>query len=151
MITYRPSEEVDFVVIGAGAAGGVMAKELSTSGFRTVVLEQGPWLKEGDFRHDEVANLFQAAIINDPKKQPNTLRKTPNETAKKQQVVEYARLVGGGSVHFTANYWRFHPDDFRERSVLGSIPGADLQDWPITYDELEPYYTMAEWDLGISG
>jgi choline dehydrogenase-like flavoprotein len=54
-------------------------------------------------------------------------------------------------VHFTANYWRFHPDDFRERSVLGGVPGADLQDWPISYDELEPYYTKAEWDLGVSG
>jgi choline dehydrogenase-like flavoprotein len=65
--------------------------------------------------------------------------------------VEYARLVGGGSVHFTANYWRFHPDDFRERSILGGVPGADLRDWPISYDELEPYYTKAEWELGVSG
>ena len=60
-------------------------------------------------------------------------------------------MVGGGSVHFTTNYWRFHPEDFHERSVLGAIPGADLRDWPITYDDLEPYYTKAEWDLGISG
>ncbi len=148
---YRPADEVDFVVVGIGAAGGVMAKELSTAGFRVVALEQGPWRREKDFAHDEVTVMFRAGLTNDPKKQPNTFRKTPSDPAKPQQAVEYGRMVGGGSVHFTTNYWRFHPEDFRERSVLGAIPGADLRDWPITYDELEPYYTKAEWDLGISG
>jgi choline dehydrogenase-like flavoprotein len=139
------------VFIGELAAGGVVAKELSTAGFRVVVLEQGPYLRAKDFMHDEVDVLFRAALINDPKKQPNTFRRTPAETAKRQQCVEYARLVGGGSVHFTANYWRFHPEDFRERSALGAVPGADLRDWPITYDALEPYYAKAEWELGVSG
>ena len=96
-------------------------------------------------------DVYRAALINDPKKQPAPFRSTPEETAKRQPCIEYARPVGGGSVHFSANYWRFHPDDFRERSMLGSVPGADLQDWPITYEELEPYYTKAEWELGVSG
>src|SRR5215470_11183791 len=148
---FRPADAVDFVVIGSGAAGGVVAKELSTAGFRIVVLEQGPWLREGDFHHDEVSVMYRSALTNDHKKQPNVFRKTPAETAKRQPAVEYGRMVGGGSVHFTSNYWRFHPEDFRERSVLGAIPGADLRDWPISYDDLEPYYTKAEWDLGISG
>jgi choline dehydrogenase-like flavoprotein len=148
---FRPSDTVDFIVIGAGAAGGVMAKELSTAGLRVVVLEQGPWHRAADFKHDEVDVMFREALTNDHKKQPNTFRKTSSEPAKRQPAVEYGRMVGGGSVHFTSNYWRFHPDDFRERSVCGAIPGADLRDWPITYDELEPYYTKAEWDLGISG
>jgi choline dehydrogenase-like flavoprotein len=150
-VRFRPSDAVDFLVIGAGAAGGVVAKELATSGFRVVVLEQGPYLRAQDFTHDEVDVIFRGALINDPKKQPNTFRRTPEEPARRQQAVEYARLVGGGSVHFTSNYWRFHPEDFHERSVLGAIPGADLQDWPITYDELEPHYTRAEWELGVSG
>lgn len=148
---FRPSDPVDFIVIGAGAAGGVMAKELATSGFRVVVLEQGPWLREKDFTHDEVTVMFRSGLTNDSRKQPNTFRKTSGEPAKRQQAVEYGRMVGGGSVHYTTNYWRFHPEDFRERSLLGPVPGADLRDWPITYDELEPYYTKAEWDLGISG
>jgi choline dehydrogenase-like flavoprotein len=148
---FRPSDAVDFIVIGAGAAGGVMAKELSTAGLRVVVLEQGPWHRAGDFKHDEVDVMFREGLTNDHKKQPNTFRKTPSEPARRQPAVEYGRMVGGGSVHFTSNYWRFHPDDFRERSLLGAIPGADLRDWPITYEELEPYYTKAEWDLGISG
>ena len=62
----------------------------------------------------------------------------------------YARLVGGGSVHFTANHWRLHPEDFRERSVLGEIPGASLADWPITYEELEPWYTKANGSWAFS-
>jgi choline dehydrogenase-like flavoprotein len=150
-VQYRPSEEVDFIVAGIGAAGGVVAKELATAGFRVVALEQGPWRHEKDFKHDEVSVMFRAGLINDPKKQPNTFRKTASEPAVQQQAVEYGRMVGGGSVHYTTNYWRFHPEDFHERSVLGAIPGADLRDWPITYDDLEPYYTKAEWDLGISG
>jgi choline dehydrogenase-like flavoprotein len=148
---FQTSADVDFIVIGAGAAGGVVAKELATSGFRVVVLEQGPYLRANDFTHDEVDVLFRAALINDPKKQPNTFRRTSDETATQQQCIEYARLVGGGSVHFTANYWRFHPEDFRERSTVGGVAGADLQDWPIAYDELEPYYSKAEWELGVSG
>ncbi|MFZ0591190.1 MAG: NAD(P)-binding protein [Bryobacteraceae bacterium] len=148
---YRPSEAVDFLVIGAGAAGGVMAKELSTSGFQVVVLEQGPWLKAADFRHDEVSVGFRSGLTNDHRLQPNTFRSLPGEKARIQPAVEYGRMVGGGSVHFTANYWRFHPDDFQERSAFGPIPGADLRDWPITYAELEPYYKKAEQELGISG
>ena len=148
---FHPSDEVDFVVIGIGAAGGVVTKELTTGGFKVVALEQGPWRHEKDFKHDELNVMFRAGLTNDPRKQPNTFRKTSAERAVKQQAVEYGRMVGGGSVHFTTNYWRFHPEDFRERSVLGAIPGADLRDWPITYDDLEPFYTRAEWDLGISG
>ena len=148
---FRPTDPVDFLVIGCGAAGGVMAHELASSGFRVVVLEQGPWNREKDFKHDEVAVMYRSALTNDFKKQPNTFRKTAADPAKLQPAVEYGRMVGGGSVHFTSNYWRFHPEDFRERSALGEIPGADLRDWPITYDELEPYYTRAEWALGVSG
>ena len=66
-------------------------------------------------------------------------------------VVEYGRMVGGGSVHFTGNYWRFQELDFNERSRFGEIPGTGFADWPITYNDLEPYYTKAEYDLGISG
>ena len=151
MAQFRPADVVDFIVVGIGAAGGVMAKELSTAGFRVVALEQGPWRHEKDFKHDEVAVMFRAGLTNNPKKQLNTFRKTPGERAVQQQAVEYGQMVGGGSVHFTTNYWRFHPEDFHERSTLGAIAGADLRDWPITYDDLEPYYTKAEWDLGISG
>ncbi|MGB9463883.1 MAG: GMC family oxidoreductase [Candidatus Acidiferrum sp.] len=148
---YKTTDEVDFVIIGSGAAGGILAKELSTSGFRVVVLEQGPYLTEKDFVHDEIKVLNQDLLTNHPELQPTTFRKTPQEKAKPQRALVYGRLVGGTSTHFTANFWRFHEIDFTERSKVGPIAGAALADWPITYADLEPYYTKVEWEIGVSG
>jgi choline dehydrogenase-like flavoprotein len=149
--TYKTTDAVDFVVVGAGAAGGVLAKELATNGFTVVVLEQGPYLKPDSFEHDEYMNFYQARLTNDHRVQPNTFRKTGNDTAQKKPVVKYGRMVGGGTVHFTANYWRFHEIDFVERSRKGAIPGTGFDDWPITYADLEPYYTKLEYEIGVSG
>jgi choline dehydrogenase-like flavoprotein len=150
-ISFRASEIVDFIVVGSGAAGGVMAKELAIAGFSVVVLEQGPYLTEQDFGHDEIKFAVQNALTNDPKRQPITLRKNDNEEAKPFKAIEYGRQVGGGTVHFTANYWRFHEADFQERSLYGPVAGADLEDWPIRYADLAPYYDKAEEEMGISG
>jgi choline dehydrogenase-like flavoprotein len=108
-------------------------------------------MKEPDFEHDELKYMQLRAISNDYKRQPNTFRKTEKEKAKLQPAIIYGRQVGGGTVHFTANFWRFHEIDFVERSKWGPIAGTGFADWPITYAELEPYYTRAEWDLGVSG
>ena len=148
---FSHSDPVDFLVIGAGAAGGVMAKELATAGFRVVVLEQGPYWREKDYSHDEIKYTFQPGLTNDVKLQPITFRPNERAPAKLLKAIEYGRQVGGGSVHFTANYWRFHESDFHERSLFGDVPGTAFADWPIAYSDLEPYYTKAEYDLGISG
>ena len=148
---YKTSDEVDFVIIGSGAAGGILAKELSTNGFRVVVLEQGPYLTEEEFTHNEIDILALDKLTNHPNIQPNTFRKTPNDAAKRQRAVLYGRCVGGTSNHFTANFWRFHEIDFKERSKVGEIPGTGLVDWPISYADLEPYYTKVEWEIGVSG
>ena len=128
---YKASEEVDFVIIGSGAAGGVLAKELSTNGFRVVVLEQGPYLTEVGFTHNEIAVLKHHQLTNHPELQPTTFRKTPQEQAKRQPALVYGRMVGGSSVHFTANYWRFHEIDFVERRKVGPISGTGFADWPL--------------------
>ncbi len=159
MKKFEINTAVDFVVVGAGAAGGVVAKELSTAGFDVVVLEQGPYLLEGDFEHDELKNwafwnsprIGQSMLTNDHDRQPNTFRKSSADTAVVKPTIQYGQCVGGGSVHFTANYWRFHEIDFVERSRWGAISGTGFVDWPITYADLEPYYTKAEQDLGVSG
>ena len=83
---YKTADEVDFVIIGSGAAGGILAKELSTNGFRVVVLEQGPYLTESDFTHNEIEILAQDKLTNHPKLQPNTFRKTPDDKAKPQRI-----------------------------------------------------------------
>ncbi len=148
---YKTTDEVDFVIVGSGAAGGILAKELSGSGFRVVVLEQGPYLTEKYFVHDEIKVLNQDLLTNHPELQPNTFRKTPDEKAKPQRALVYGRLVGGTSVHFTANFWRFHEIDFTEHTRFGPAAGAAMVDWPITYADLEPYYTKVEWEIGVSG
>ena len=148
---YKTTEEVDFVIVGSGAAGGILAKELSTNGFSVVVLEQGPYLTEADFTHNEIKILNEDFLTNHPKLQPNTFRKTPDEKAKPQRALVYGRAVGGTSNHFTANFWRLHEIDFIERSKVGPIAGSTLVDWPITYADLEPYYTKVEWEVGVSG
>ena len=148
---YAPTDEVDFVIVGAGAAGGVMARELATNGFRVVVLEQGPYLRETDFKHDELASFQRHQLTNDFTQQPQTFRKSAADKAERRDYLAYGRMVGGGSVHFTANYWRFHEVDFEERSRNGSVADASIEDWPIRYADLEPYYTKVEWEVGVSG
>jgi choline dehydrogenase-like flavoprotein len=152
--TFKPSETVDFVVVGSSAAGGVMARELSQAGFSVVVLEQGPRLTAADFEHDELKYVFLSGITNNPATSPQTFRSDPAATAERPRMgnaLIYARLVGGSSNHFTANYWRLHEIDFHERSVLGGISGTGFADWPISYQELEPYYSKVEWEVGVSG
>src|SRR5215467_6820979 len=104
MRKFEDKTQVDFVIVGAGGAGGVVAKELSTAGFQVVVLEQGPYLHEHDFAHDELEfkDVFNPPFIgrdvltNDHSLQPNTFRKTESETAKLSTFVQYGRCVGGG-------------------------------------------------------
>jgi choline dehydrogenase-like flavoprotein len=151
---FKPNETVDFVVVGSGAAGGVIARELSQAGLTVLVFEQGPRLSPADFEHDELKYWFLSGITSDPISSPQTFRKTPAEIAKLPRgpnPLMYARLVGGSSNHYTANFWRFHEIDFHERSVYGSISGTAFADWPISYRELEPYYTKVEWEVGVSG
>lgn len=150
-VTYKPSHKVDFVIVGCGSSGGVLAKELSTAGFSVVALEQGPYIPPSDFGHDEIAQSQEHALTNKPDLSPQTFRKTPQDKAEKQFSAIYGRCVGGGSVHFTANYWRFHEIDFIERSRRGPLAGTGFADWPLTYVDMEPYYTKVEWEVGVSG
>jgi choline dehydrogenase-like flavoprotein len=151
---YRDRDQVDFAIVGSGSAGGVIARELSRAGLSVVLFEQGPRLWPSDLKHDELKYWFLGGMTNDAGVNPQTFRSDPGGEAQLQLVrppLWYARTVGGGSMHYTANYWRFHEIDFIERSALGAIPGTGFDDWPVTYAELEPYYTKVDWEIGVSG
>lgn len=148
---YATTEAVDFVVVGSGAAGGSVARELTRLGHSVVLLEQGKAYTRGDFHHDELEIVLNNKYANLPPAHVQTYRKVPDARAERRHYLLYAMAVGGSSMHYAANYWRFRPGDFNEYSRRGGVPGAALADWPITYDDLEPYYTAVEWAIGVSG
>jgi choline dehydrogenase-like flavoprotein len=153
-VTFERGDPVDFAIIGSGSAGGVLAKELATAGYSVVVFEQGPYREARDFKHDELSVLFRNELLGGgPEVTGQTFRSDERETARRTGAspAQYARTVGGSSVHFTANFWRLRPNDFRERSILGPVSGTNFSDWPISYEELEPYYTKVDWEVGVSG
>lgn len=153
-VTFPIDEPVDFVIVGSGSAGGILAKELSTGGFKVVVLEQGLYRTAKDFTHDELSvSTFGELLGGGSDAHQQTFRDNESKVAElgQPQPAEYAQTVGGSSVHFTANFWRFRESDFMERSLLGPISGTNFADWPISYAELEPYYTKVDWEIGVSG
>ena len=151
MKTFPTATAVDFVVIGSGIAGASVARELTAKGFDVVMLEQGRTVGPDDMEHDELGAFRWPRWTNDPAVSPQTFRTSADQKAEVRPFVKYARAVGGTTLHFTGNYWRFRPIDFHEKSVRGGVPGAALDDWPITYEELEPYYTAVEYAVGVSG
>ena len=142
-------EEFDACVIGTGAGGGVMIQELTAAGLRVVALQRGPFLKPGDFDDDELRTIIRDEVFSPD--QVETYRyddHSPTETGKFNYTAD---CVGGTMTHWAAWSWRFRPDDFKVLSTEGPVAGASLADWPITYDEIEPFYQRAEWDFGVSG
>ena len=153
-VTFRLDEAVDFVIVGSGSAGGIVAKELAINGFSVVVLEQGPYRRATDFTHDEISVLnFSEFSDGGNRNNQQTFRDDESKVAEAPlgNPAHYAQTVGGSSVHFTANLWRLRESDFKERSMLGPISGTNFADWPISYAELEPYYTKVDWEIGLSG
>lgn len=154
-VQFSTREPVDFVIVGSGSAGGILAKELSTAGFDVIVFEQGPYRKPRDFTHDEISVVFYNELLGGGNAvHQQTFRADESETAIAPEFfvpAAYVQTVGGSSVHFSGNFWRFREIDFNERSLLGPISGTNFADWPITYKELEPYYTKVDWEIGVSG
>ncbi len=149
-------ETVDVCIVGGGASGLVAAKELTEAGLTACVLERGPWYKREDFAlGDELVykrrNFFWPTVELEPRTwRPNA--DSPTELlSTKTQTFSNAMCVGGGTIHYSGLSWRFHESDFRVKSEDGPVTGATIEDWPVSYDDMEPFYEKAEWTVGVSG
>jgi len=153
--------ETDVVVVGLGAAGGVAVLPLTRAGLNVIGLEAGTWMNPGtDYHADEIHNNVRALVTTGNKVAGEipTVRRSPTETAVQQARHPMMNAVGGTSIHYHAQSWRFNPWDFRVRSATlerygaGYLPeGTTLEDWPVSYDDLEPYYDLVEYAVGVSG
>jgi choline dehydrogenase-like flavoprotein len=135
---YRDTEEVDYLIVGCGSAGGVLLQRLSRAGFRVVALEAGPfWDTERDWVSDESGSH---------KLYWEDLRITGGTDPLAFGANNSGKGVGGGSVHWAAFTPRFHPSDFDvyTRDGLGA-------DWPIAYETLRPYYEQLELEMPVAG
>ena len=141
MAQHRKPERVDVVIIGAGASGGAAAKVLAERGMRVVALERGPWRTRESFGGDELANVNRYNLWPDPLLNPRTYRATADEQPRVEMFCPVPQMVGGGTVHWQGWLPRFTENDFKLRTIAGDVPGTTLVDWPISYADLEPYYT----------
>jgi choline dehydrogenase-like flavoprotein len=150
---------VNAVIVGSGAGGGVVAKELATAGLSVVMLERGKWYTAADCRKDDLRNQRTTILGNafgpDEEGNPRVLvDDRGKERILKPDEGGYnnnAACVGGGTFSYGAQAWRYMEKDFRMRSTYGAPAGSTLEDWPISYQDLEPYYEKAEVEVGVSG
>jgi len=151
-------KHVNAVIVGSGAGGGVVAKELSIAGLSVVLLERGKWYSAADCRKDDLRNQRTPALGNgfgpDEDRNPRVVVDKQVDRVVFPSDGSYsnnAACVGGGTFSYGAQAWRFMEQDFRMRSIYGEVAGSTLEDWPISYADLEPYYEKAEWEMGVSG
>jgi choline dehydrogenase-like flavoprotein len=149
----------DAIIIGTGAAGGIVAGVLAEAGKQVLLLERGRALSFSQVGRDHLRN--QRLSIYGHNAGPE-LKGNPRvfvDPAGNQRTVEpheadyhnNAACLGGGTRVYGAQAWRFMPADFRMASTYGVPEGSSLADWPISYDDLEPFYEQAEWELGAAG
>ena len=159
-------KKVDVVVVGIGWVGGIIAAELTKAGLNVLGLERGhlrgrntgDWMER---KFDELRYAIRYELFQNTANETWTLRHNLSETAlPMRQLGSFlpGTGLGGAGVHWNGQTWRFHPRDFTmysstvDRYGQSFIPKEmSIQDWGITYDEMEPYYDKFEYMAGISG
>src|SRR3979411_3133652 len=119
------TEKTDVVIVGVGAAGGILAAELGRAGMNVIGRERGPRLATKDFSPQDELRYFQRQDLRPgPKRQPITWRAQAHRRPRPIPTQAYGNQAGGGTVHYGAVSWRFHEDDFRVRSQTIERYGA---------------------------
>lgn len=153
-------DRYDCIVVGAGAAGPIIAALVAEAGKTVLLLERGHALSYTiEPRRDHLRNQRYSGYGHNagPPIEGNPRVLVTSDGA--ERVVRpheggyqnNAAAVGGGTAVYGGQAWRFMPDDFRMASRYGVPAGSSLADWPISYDELAPFYDRAEWEIGVSG
>lgn len=153
---------VDVCIVGMGAVGGIMAKELASAGLKVVGLERGPLLDFADYAYkDSIRAISRREMEERVKHEPISIRPKRGTGTELRYTSTPTNNVGGGLMIWTGSATRFMPDDFKvyTNEVLGGVAeragadlsGTDITDWPVSYDDLEPYYERFEWEMGVSG
>jgi gluconate 2-dehydrogenase alpha chain len=155
----------DVVVVGLGWTGSILSHELADAGLSVVALERGPWRNTADFlpnyAQDELRYRIRHELFLRPEQMTFTFRNKAGQTAlpiRTWGAFMPPNGVGGGGVHWNAETWRFLPSDFVLRTHLTKRygtkflpPDMTIQDWSVSYADLEPHYDRFEYLCGISG
>lgn len=156
----------DVVVVGLGWTGSILSYELAKQGLDVVAIERGPWRDTASdfppgYGQDELRYGVRLDMFLRPEQETLTVRNKMSETAlpiRKFSGFLPGNGVGGAGLHWNGQTWRFLPCDFKLRTHITERYGASkipddmtIQDWPVSYDELEPYYDRFEKLAGISG
>ncbi len=147
----------DVCIVGSGAGAGPIAYELSKAGKKVVILEKGDFYKEENFSKDEIAFCRRSIVTPNLKDEYHLIE--DKEDGKWVATPTYelgwdfwnGNIVGGSSNFMSGFFHRLHPKDFRLKSEFGDIKGANISDWAISYEEMEPYYAKVEKIVGVSG
>src|SRR5436305_826713 len=165
-VMTRRLPSTDVVIVGLGWTGSIMAHELTGAGMNVVAIERGPWRDTATdfpptYAQDELRYHIRHDLFLRPAQVTMTFRHNVRETA--LPIRSWGSFmppngVGGGGVHWNAETWRFLPSDFVLRTHLTQRYGASflpedmtIQDWGVTFDELEPHYDQFEYLCGTCG
>ncbi|MCB1993897.1 MAG: GMC family oxidoreductase, partial [Geminicoccaceae bacterium] len=157
---------VDVLLVGFGWTAAILGEELAQAGLEVLALERGQFRDTvPDFAmpqiQDELRYAVRHEMFQEPARQTITFRNNHAQTAlpmRRLGSFNPGTGVGGAGVHWNGQHWRFLPSDFRQRSHVEERYGADfipegmtIQDWGVTYEELEPHFDRFEYLCGTSG
>jgi gluconate 2-dehydrogenase alpha chain len=139
-----------------------MAKELASAGLKVVGFERGPAPKREDYApRDSIRFLVRTQSLEWVRHEPTTSRRKSGDKPQLQYRTSPLNVLGGALLHWTGQSSRYMPGDFKLYSneiasgnaerAQADLTGYDITDWPLSYDDLEPYYEKFEWEFGISG